>query len=78
MLYYQPEIDLATRRIVGLEALIRWVHPQRGIVPPMDFIPLAEECGLILPIGDWGSSEACEQIQRWCREDRIIVRCECA
>jgi EAL domain-containing protein (putative c-di-GMP-specific phosphodiesterase class I) len=69
VLYYQPEIDLATRRIVGLEALIRWDHPERGLIPPMDFIPLAEECGLILPIGDWGLAEVCGQIQRWCKED---------
>ncbi len=69
VLYYQPEVELSTRRIVGLEALIRWQHPERGLIPPMDFIPLAEECGLILPIGDWGLSEACAQIQRWCRED---------
>jgi EAL domain-containing protein (putative c-di-GMP-specific phosphodiesterase class I) len=69
VLYYQPEVELATRRIVGLEALIRWCHPERGLVPPMDFIPLAEESGLILPIGDWGLSEVCNQIQRWCVDE---------
>lgn len=69
VLYYQPEVELSTRRIVGLEALIRWVHPDRGLVPPMDFIPFAEECGMILPIGDWGLAEACNQIQKWCTED---------
>ncbi|HEY1160475.1 MAG TPA: EAL domain-containing protein [Terracidiphilus sp.] len=69
VLYYQPEIDLSTRKIVGLEALIRWAHPERGLIPPMDFIPLAEESGLILPIGDWGLSEAINQIKKWCCED---------
>lgn len=69
VLYYQPEVDLVNRRIVGLEALIRWRHPQRGLVPPMDFIPFAEESGMILPIGDWGLAEACNQIQEWRQED---------
>jgi EAL domain-containing protein (putative c-di-GMP-specific phosphodiesterase class I) len=69
VLYYQPEVELSTRRIVGLEALIRWRHPDRGLIPPMDFIPQAEECGLIMPIGDWGLAEACGQIQAWKQED---------
>lgn len=69
VLYYQPEVDLVTRKIVGLEALIRWRHPERGLVPPMDFIPAAEESGMILPIGDWGLAQACNQIQLWREED---------
>jgi EAL domain-containing protein (putative c-di-GMP-specific phosphodiesterase class I) len=69
VLFYQPEVELATRRIIGLEALIRWAHPERGLIPPLDFIPQAEESGMILPIGDWGLGEACRQIQRWCSED---------
>lgn len=69
VLYYQPEIELSTRKIVGLEALIRWVHPERGLIPPMQFIPQAEECGLILPIGDWGLKETCKQIETWCGEN---------
>ena len=69
VLFYQPEVELATHRIVGLEALIRWRHPERGLIPPMDFIPAAEECGLILSIGDWGMAEVCGQISQWTRED---------
>lgn len=69
VLHYQPEIDLKTRRIVGLEALIRWEHPQVGLIPPMDFIPVAETSGLILPIGDWVLREVCRQIQTWCSDN---------
>lgn len=69
VLYYQPVVDLKSLRIVGLEALIRWRHPERGLLSPMDFIPVAEDCGLILPIGDWGLAEACSQIQTWTREN---------
>jgi len=66
-MFYQPEIDLRTRQIVGLEALVRWRHARRGLLPPADFIPLAEETGLILPLGEWGMREACRQMVRWQR-----------
>jgi len=69
VLHYQPEIELASRRIIGLEALIRWRHPKRGMIAPMEFIPVAEESGMILPIGDWGLAEACRQICSWADED---------
>jgi len=70
VLFYQPEVDLSNRRIVGLEALIRWQHPERGLIPPAKFIPQAETSGMILPIGDWGLAEACRQIQIWNAADR--------
>ncbi len=69
VLHYQPVVDLKTLKIVGLEALIRWQHPERGLLSPMDFIPVAEDCGLILPIGDWGLAEACNQIQAWTQDN---------
>jgi diguanylate cyclase (GGDEF)-like protein len=65
VLHYQPEIDLATRTIAGFEALVRWHHPERGMISPGEFIPLAEESGLILPLADWGLTEACRQMSAW-------------
>jgi diguanylate cyclase (GGDEF)-like protein/PAS domain S-box-containing protein len=65
VLHYQPKIDLATGEIAGAEALLRWMHPDRGLVSPVQFISIAEECGLILPIGRWVLREACRQVQEW-------------
>jgi diguanylate cyclase (GGDEF)-like protein/PAS domain S-box-containing protein len=64
-LQYQPKIDFKTGAIAGAEALLRWTHPSRGAVSPVRFIPVAEECGLILPIGSWVLRKACEQAQAW-------------
>lgn len=65
VLHYQPQIDLANNTIIGAEALIRWNHPQQGMIPPMSFIPIAESSGLIVKIGQWVIEEACAQASRW-------------
>jgi diguanylate cyclase (GGDEF)-like protein/PAS domain S-box-containing protein len=65
VVHYQPKVNLKTGRISGAEALLRWTHPTRGPVPPGQFIPVAEDCGLILPIGTWVLRQACQQAQAW-------------
>jgi diguanylate cyclase (GGDEF)-like protein len=72
-LYYQPVVDLASNEISGLEALIRWHHPEKGMIPPNTFIPLAEEIGLIVPIGEWAIREACTTAASWPRGLKVAV-----
>ena len=65
ILHYQPQIDILSRRVIGVEALIRWQHPTRGLIPPNLFIPIAEATGLIIPMGEWVIHEACHQLATW-------------
>ena len=64
-MHYQPKVDLLTGEITGVEALVRWQPPDRGLVPPAQFVPIAEDCGLILQIGRWVLREACSQARAW-------------
>jgi len=73
-LHYQPVVDLRTGEIAGAEALLRWMHPTRGLVPPGQFVPVAEDCGLILPIGNWALHEACLQAQAWVEDGLPLTR----
>lgn len=72
-LYYQPQNDTKTRDLKGFEALVRWNHPQRGLIPPSDFIPVAEETGLILDIGEWVLETACRAAASWPQEYSVAV-----
>jgi diguanylate cyclase (GGDEF)-like protein len=72
-LYYQPQIHVASGKVLGAEALLRWHHPERGFVPPIEFIPLAEETGLIERIGEWVLLKACVEARRWPAEVKVAV-----
>jgi diguanylate cyclase (GGDEF)-like protein/PAS domain S-box-containing protein len=72
-MYYQPLVDLAAGQITGFESLLRWKHPERGMIPPGDFIPIAEDIGLIVPIGEWILREACTEATNWPSHVKVAV-----
>jgi diguanylate cyclase (GGDEF)-like protein/PAS domain S-box-containing protein len=71
-LYYQPQVEIPSGRIIGLEALIRWNHPTRGLVPPSQFIPIAEKSGLIVALGSWVIEEGCRQLEKWQAQELAV------
>ncbi|MGQ9830846.1 MAG: EAL domain-containing protein [Thermochromatium sp.] len=73
VLYYQPKVNMRLGQVIGMEALIRWQHPERGLVPPSQFLPLIEESPLIVDLGEWVLHEALGQIQQWCAEGRPLT-----
>ena len=77
-LFYQPQMDAAAEIVTGFEALLRWRHPERGLVSPVDFVPVAEETGLIVPIGEWVVRRACEEAAAWPAPYRVAVNLSAA
>ena len=72
-LYYQPLVNLQTKNVTAFEALMRWNHPERGAVPPSEFIPVAEDMGLIVQLGEWALRQACAEAMEWPDEIRVSV-----